>query len=628
MRIFLLFFIILFLKHSSYSQIIVSQSFESSVDDTWNYTANPSLGSFTNPDYTWDVVSNLENLNTMPTNASNFLGAGDVENEENTVGEGDEVFLTFESVDISAYSNVVLSFDYEVENYDNGDDIFYTLYYDGDAQDEVNLVNGSANLSVSGTKGVNIPEGIDEVGIEIRINQNGLDYAGLDNFQLKTVNCTADLTPGGSTCESVSPDQDTYTATFDFSMGMESDDFTVTTNVGILNVNTISETGQIIVEGIAEGENVTIEVENADDCFLTATIQSPVCDPLSTSQVLITEVADPDNDPDNPDDSSNEKFVEICNRGTTTIDVSGWQLRRYQNGTTSSSNATIPAMTELPPNECFVFYYSISLTLDNLSCNSLSTSTASGNGDDAYQLYTGSAIVDQYGVVGVDGTGEDWEYANSIVMRNESVTTGNPNFDLAEWTIYENQYVSNATPCNNTSVLPVELISFDAELVGQFVRLNWATASETNNSHFNILRSHDGTLFETIGKVEGAGTTIIEEMYSFTDQKPNPGKNFYQLEQVDFDGSATKSDIISIEVEKDEQEIIYANSNESHVNLTSDIPTKLIVYTPSGLLIETVVLKPEKGLQIVQFNNSLKPGIYLFYLLQEDKKVMKKLLIR
>jgi len=60
----------------------------------------------------------------------------------------------------------------------------------------------------------------------------------------------------------------------------------------------------------------------------------------------------------------------------------------------------------------------------------------------------------------------------------------------------------------NSTVIPVELVSFSATLLDINVKLDWSTATETNNSGFEILRSNKKDEWNTIGFVPGNGTTI------------------------------------------------------------------------------------------------------------------------
>ncbi|MCA0388589.1 MAG: glycoside hydrolase [Bacteroidetes bacterium] len=91
-----------------------------------------------------------------------------------------------------------------------------------------------------------------------------------------------------------------------------------------------------------------------------------------------------------------------------------------------------------------------------------------------------------------------------------------------------------------TAAVPVELTSFIANSDGYTVKLDWTTATETNNKGFEVERAVDqasGLAWSRISFVEGKGTTSEENSYVFTDRSvTKPGRYFYRLRQVDFDG--------------------------------------------------------------------------------------------
>ena len=94
--------------------------------------------------------------------------------------------------------------------------------------------------------------------------------------------------------------------------------------------------------------------------------------------------------------------------------------------------------------------------------------------------------------------------------------------------------------------LPVEWLHFQAFAVANGVDLKWSTASEDNNSHFVIERTHDGAYWETIGEVEGAGNSKQISQYSFMDFNPYSDVNYYRIKQVDFDGKFDYSDVVMV----------------------------------------------------------------------------------
>jgi len=95
--------------------------------------------------------------------------------------------------------------------------------------------------------------------------------------------------------------------------------------------------------------------------------------------------------------------------------------------------------------------------------------------------------------------------------------------------------------------LPVELIYVTATPIeNDYVRLDWATASEINNSGFYIERSLNGIDFESISFVQGHGNSTVEYKYLFNDA--NVFANavyYYRLKQVDVDGNFEYSPIVS-----------------------------------------------------------------------------------
>lgn len=94
------------------------------------------------------------------------------------------------------------------------------------------------------------------------------------------------------------------------------------------------------------------------------------------------------------------------------------------------------------------------------------------------------------------------------------------------------------------TMLPVEWVYFISNLEETGISLDWATATETNNSHFEIEHSVNGIDFNYIGQVTGHGTTAEPKEYLYLHQSPKNGFNYYRLRQVDFDGEFEYSPIV------------------------------------------------------------------------------------
>ncbi len=98
----------------------------------------------------------------------------------------------------------------------------------------------------------------------------------------------------------------------------------------------------------------------------------------------------------------------------------------------------------------------------------------------------------------------------------------------------------------NCETVPVELISFSGQVLVDGNQLKWVTASEYNNDHFKLMHSIDGTNFNPIAIVEGAGTSSSSNNYAHLHKEAPNGLSYYRLDQFDYDGSMTQSNIITL----------------------------------------------------------------------------------
>ncbi len=158
---------------------------------------------------------------------------------------------------------------------------------------------------------------------------------------------------------------------------------------------------------------------------------------------------------------------------------------------------------------------------------------------------------------------------------------------------------------NHDYAIPVELTGFTAAVDGNNTHLNWTTATETNNSGFDILRSADGSSWKKIGFVQGAGTKSTTTNYSFQDQRLKPGSYFYKLKQIDYNGSYNFSDEVNVFITAPAKFILeqnYPNPFNPVTTIKFTIPAEVMV----NLSVYNVVGEKVKELK----NEVVKPGYY------------------
>jgi len=195
---------------------------------------------------------------------------------------------------------------------------------------------------------------------------------------------------------------------------------------------------------------------------------------------------------------------------------------------------------------------------------------------------------------------------------------------------------TNCSPCTatastSTAVFPVELVRFEAEERSEQIQLNWETASEVNNSHFDILHGEDGKTFEKIGQVQGMGTTDEWTTYEFTHRLPVSGSNYYQLKQIDYNGQYELSEIIIFEWKEDvsSQINIYPNPTSRHIDINSNAEmTGIQIINSKGQIIQS--LQQNVGYQYhIDLDPQVTDGIYLLKIeFGNGEHQLQKLLVR
>jgi hypothetical protein len=166
--------------------------------------------------------------------------------------------------------------------------------------------------------------------------------------------------------------------------------------------------------------------------------------------------------------------------------------------------------------------------------------------------------------------------------------------------------------------LPVELVSFKGTATAEGIALNWLTATEKNNAYFSVQYSTDGRNFESVGHVEGKGTSSTANAYQFTHKDAKPGKAYYRLKQVDYDNTTAYSKIIVVEA-KEKASLplrVYPNpTTNDNINLQLDSNgAEKINITLTDLNGRTILKQTETAAREIKLDmagKNLKAGIYL-----------------
>jgi hypothetical protein len=172
--------------------------------------------------------------------------------------------------------------------------------------------------------------------------------------------------------------------------------------------------------------------------------------------------------------------------------------------------------------------------------------------------------------------------------------------------------ISNRTiSFSPVSALSVKLVSFEAAVENNKVKINWTTATETDNDFFTIERSVDGANWKEIKKVNGAGNSNTTLTYQAYDEAPVAGTAYYRLKQTDFDGKISYSTTEVVKFTALSKGVsIYPvpnTGNNININGISDYKNHdLSVLNTSGKILFTTALN-KSSVDLP----SLQPGVYV-----------------
>lgn len=217
------------------------------------------------------------------------------------------------------------------------------------------------------------------------------------------------------------------------------------------------------------------------------------------------------------------------------------------------------------------------------------------------------------------------DYINNVFGGNSNVWWG---FSGATGGFFNQHYF-----CPVSIPLPIEMMEFNAICNGNSPLLTWYTSSETNNSHFIVERSVNGSDFESIAKVMGAGNSNKIIKYQFIDndvKNINTNDLYYRLKQFDLDGKNTELGIVStnkcVENILEITSINKVYSNQCVINFNTNIEGlhNVSIFDINGKLIENMNINCQEGLNQVDFCTNIENGIYLIRISNSFNSVSQK----
>jgi len=376
---------------------------------------------------------------------------------------------------------------------------------------------------------------------------------------------------------------------------------------------------------------VTTDVDNS----LTIRLNAAITNGSNNAHVDGPLIRQIDNDPSGsynfPVGKSGRYALMAVENPTTSTGVKNWNVEYFSTSPPNPLSITSGNIQKVSENE----YWSVS---DGLLTSGQTQANIRLRWDGDSEVSPTGDISD-LAVAYYDGSG--WL---------EAPTTNAPSGNVFNGTVaggpvpFSSRFITLGTVDQTNTPLPITLTEFTARLNGDQVILEWTTASEINNDRFEIERTFDGLLYEVIGKVKGAGTTTQEQHYSFIDEMPLNGINYYRLRQIDYDGAYDYSPIRAVQFERngfintDARSVkLYPNPNTGEllfidlVNWNENTEIQIALIDVAGIkYFEQRLNVNENGEFSGKLNmpTNLAPGLYFIQLISGNKLETYKLLIK
>jgi Secretion system C-terminal sorting domain len=251
----------------------------------------------------------------------------------------------------------------------------------------------------------------------------------------------------------------------------------------------------------------------------------------------------------------------------------------------------------------------ITATISGGACASASLALAVGPVVNGRNSYTGAI-----GTMSWNSVTSRWEVIAPVlglVFYNEANTTPNPpchnNGTWVAWgTCINGTFTASSGTC--TVPLPIELLFFSVKNLTATNSLTWQTASEKQNKGFEIERSNDGQMWQTLSFVAAKGNNST---YSFTDKEPL-STSYYRLRQIDVDGQSDYSKVVVAKSTSGKSSVsVFPNPNTEgviHVQGLAGDKTDISITNIYGQIVFQQTLFTESA--ALNLRNTLPKGVY------------------
>tara|TARA_R110000796_G_scaffold88850_3_gene191802 strand:+ start:3839 stop:9781 length:5943 start_codon:yes stop_codon:yes gene_type:complete len=346
-----------------------------------------------------------------------------------------------------------------------------------------------------------------------------LPTPGIENISGGIVDTEAPNTPSNIIAQNITA------TTTDLSWEPATDNIAVT-EYQIFNGTTLlgsTTTTTFTVDGLSENTNYTFIVVavdaagNTSDTTATITITTVAGTGASESALLITGIVD------GPLTGGIPKAIELyVTQDIADLSVYGFGSANNGGGT-DGEEFTFPADAVSAGSFIYISSEEPGFTSFFGFTPNYISGAAAINGDDAIELFKNGAVVDIFGDINVDGTGQSWDYVDGWVYRKSNTTANGTTFSLENWLYSGVDALDNETT-NATAVNPFPIASYELSGPAQIV-INEVDSDTPGTDALEFIELFDG----------GIGNTSLNDLVLVLYN----GSNNLSYNAIDLTGYAT-----------------------------------------------------------------------------------------
>jgi uncharacterized repeat protein (TIGR02543 family) len=184
----------------------------------------------------------------------------------------------------------------------------------------------------------------------------------------------------------------------------------------------------------------------------------------STGDLLISEYGE---------GSSNNKWIELYNPRSTSINLANYSVALFANGASSATSTSV-LTGSLASGDAYVICHSSASASIKANCD-LESGVANFNGDDALALIKSTVRIDQFGVIGTD-PGTEWTLTGGstldrTLIRKIAVLTPNTVWNSDEWNVNSIDYISDIGFHQTVSPSSITISGDTSVMIGNTLQL-------------------------------------------------------------------------------------------------------------------------------------------------------------